>query len=443
MQTQVIETKPLELINLFEGIGESDFRAMQEVMAPWSYTKLSSAACPHYVSMMLRHGRGRDFKGSSLTNRGGENLAAGIAAHEMIENWILFNMGKEQLKQPGQILQNLRISINDWPLLIQQYERAKQIFKFDNGVPQFAGGEIIGVEDEIHVDYDWNFFNHELGKEDDENEDGFFKGTIDLIQWDEEEKILTITDHKRQWNVLSDTDLENHFQFMTYASLALAKYPQAHKVVLRMYFIRHGFYKSVEKFPVELQHIGETIRQQTLAYALKLYYNQHQVNAVPGEQCDTCDLAMSCPALGNGPEINGTIRSREEAEAVAAHLALYKKVVSEHESQLKDWSSVNGTVSSGAKKQYGYVPNKKDSWKCVDAENFLATAKALQGNQPELFDKLKLKTHDLLRLDQKNLDKVMSKLKSHGEKTGDWEPYKALQAFTETRVTTRFAHHNK
>lgn len=436
MQTQ--SEKQLELVKLFEGIGEDDFRGMQEALAPWSYTKLSSAACPHYVGMMLKKGRGRDFKGSSLTNRGGENLAAGIAAHEMIENWIQFNLGKEPLRQPGQILQDLRISINDWPLLVQQYEKAKEIFKFDNGVPQFAGGEIIGVEDEIHVDYDWNFFDHE-----NQEGDGFFKGTIDLIQWDEENKILTITDHKRQWNVLSDTDLENHFQFMTYASLALAKYPQAHKVVLRMYFIRHGFYKSVEKFPVELQHIGETIRQQTLAYALKLYYNQHQVDAVPGEHCDTCDLAMSCPAMGNAPAVNGTIRCAEEAEAVAAHLVLQKKVVSEYESQLKDWSAQNGNVKTGTKKQYGYVPNKKDSWKCVDAEGFLSMAKALQGNQPELFDRLKLKTHDLLRLDQRNLDKVMSKLKTHGEKTGDWGPYKDLQAYTETRVTTRFSLHNK
>lgn len=426
---------PMNIKSMFDGIDmttEAGMKAAQERLAPWSYTKLMSASCPYFVNTMLENGRGYDFKGESMSARGGENLSAGIAAHKMIENWMRFNMGLEPLRQPGEILSGMRVNMEDWPLLIEQYHKAKEVFAFTNGKPDFPGGEIIGVEEEVHVDYNWNFVEGE----------GFTKATIDLIQWDEEEQALTITDHKRQWNVLSDTDLEKDFQFSLYASIALRKYPNAHKIIRRMYFIRHGFYKSVECFPVELRNVPETVRQQVLALTLNLYRNMQIAEPFTGEQCSICDIAMRCPALSAAPKLNGTLRNREEAEAVAQNLILFKRAVSELEGQLKDWSSENGNVKTGVKKEFGYVPNKGDSWNCENPAGFLSAIRSMQANDPVLFNSLGVDSNELIKLDQKSLDKTMSKFKKHAEKTGNWGPYKALQSFTSTRITTRFSLHN-
>lgn len=409
------------------------YQKLEEALYPWSFTKLKSSSCPYYVNKMAETDRLRDFKGDLATKMGGGFLYAGIAIHNYIEQWLKYNMGeaeKPELADAMRYCQN--IEDEEFKLLVEQVEMAHECFSFSQGVPNFHGGKIVGVEDEIHVDKAWNFVDHEKG------DVGYFKATIDMIQWDEEDRCITITDHKRQWNILSETDLNKHLQMCIYGSLALAKYPHARKIVLRMYFARFGFYKEVTKFPLDFKSFPETARQMISRNCMRIFdqIDDPQVNV--GSQCSICQYANMCPGLTKNPLIDGRIVRKEDAVKVANDLYLAKRQVSDMESVLKEWCSENGPLSVNDK-SYGFAPQKTPSYECHDMTGFISSLRDMQQSEEtaDHLAELGINYKDYLCVDNKMAKKLITKLK----KDGDIAVYtEVLKYFTEKK-STRFRVH--
>lgn len=375
-------------------------------LLPWSYTKLNMAKCPYQSEKMIAAGFGSDFKGNIIC--GMENLEAGIAIHELLEMWHLHFCIDGDLVEPGEILCTKSIPIGEWLPLIEEYNRAKDFFAYKLGVPQFSGGEVRGVEVVLALDKDGVQIPANIAMR---KPYAYIKGTLDLLQI--EGGTATITDYKRQWNVLSRTDLNNNFQMMLYSYLVACAYPEVNQVAVRMYFTRHGYVQEIVREVPEIMKVKPVIDQ--LVHGLTANLKKYADDPIPspGDHCNVCRFVRSCP-ISENIELVPRIKTQDEAKKVASELSLRKIRVKSSTDRLKDWTSEFGpVVSDDGKMVYGYTASSSDSWEITNMDELLRIMlreqisvgdilapdssklkgfiKQIKNNNPELFESM-LKT---------------------------------------------------
>lgn len=330
-------------------------------LTPWSITKITMAVCPFIVNKMIEEKRMYDFKGIKSKNIKHNNLYAGIAIHEMLENWHKAHLDLEDFASPGEIIASYNIiKSSDWLKLIKEFERAKMIFAYDNdNVPQFAGGKVLGAEEIIEVDKSGKVCTKGLG---------FLKGTLDLVQI--EDDMLTITDYKRQYNVISATDLTDNFQMQLYAYLAACAHPEVNYIKTRMYFTRYGSFTEIIRSISEVKenHKGFNLIIEAMESKVKRYSKSDEdPEAIPGEHCELCEYTSICPVID---EFDGVIKDEEDAKKAAALLKLRTVQRESLTDSLKKYTSVHGAIDSG-KEKIGYLENKTRSWEVFDENKLL------------------------------------------------------------------------
>lgn len=431
----------------------------EEMFRPLSYTKLGSGLCPAQAEYYVKEGVIYDFKANAGDGRGQEQLHEGIALHELMDNWHESRAGIAEHQRPGAIFRKWNCRKLEITRMLEEIERFQGVFSYnEDGTPGFSGGAVVGTEVALHID---EFGNPVLAEDAETRESlnaallagnkhrpkSFFKATIDLMQWDEEEGTITLTDYKRQHNILSNTDARTSFQAMAYALTAFCHYPQADRVVFRFYFTRYGSFTEVQFTPSEVKGMLATIKeleymmvQNTLDY---MSLQTEETKYVAGEQCQFCPLASKCPKMKSSDIVErGMILNPAEASAAAAQLVLVNRLKSDLTDILKNWSKDHGAVEiDGIKgKQYGYVPQKNPSWECPKDRvgDFLALLEG-QSEDEKLQKIIWLK--DLLKIDGRALAKLVSKAEKLARETGDWEFHEKLTKTVIPKNKTTFREH--
>ena len=337
-------------------------------LRPWSYTKLIIGKCPFAANELIKMGIGKEFKGDVI--RGQENLAAGIAIHEALENWhnanLMFDL--ENMPPIGTLLSKYPIDSSDWPKIISEYTKALDVFHYQDGESQFSGGNVIGAEKIVQVDADGDVVPWP-------DNIGYLKGTLDLLQLSEDGDTITITDYKRQHNILSPTKMAENFQLMLYSYLASRLFPQAGKIVCRLYFTRYGHMVEIERDTRDLKLVKETIDQVILG--LRMLHASQPENSpqpIPGEQCDTCRFVLKCPLAQDDPDRVGVLKSFDDASRIATLVVLYESKLKAAKASLRTFTADNGEVTtSDGKITFGYRAQEKESWEARDIDGLVKT----------------------------------------------------------------------
>lgn len=402
------------------------FPLEEEKYLPWSITKMQALSCGRYARHLWEQGAEENAK----LDTGASYLIEGIAMHEAIESWIASHAFKKPLVELGAILSKWNILLDEWVTCFDQYEKAKRFFTFDEttGFPLFSGGDVYGLECVLGVDKDWNPIQSGESVP-------FCKGTIDMIQV--QGNVVTLTDHKRQWNILSETDIEQKLQMQLYASLAFAHFPKAHKVVFVMYFIRYGTSKEVSFFREDVANIPAVVR----AIAQKNINNlkSQRDKPTPGEMCSFCSISSNCPAGSIAEEDIQIIQNALQAKVLAQKLQLTKRWVSDASDRLKAWTMHNGPVSLDNGKNIGFVPAKDPQWETTNKEMLFSVVD--EWNRSGLLDKVKFSPDDLLSVDGKGLRKLVVALTQYSKDTGDKNPQAMIQSICHPKQKTTFREH--
>jgi hypothetical protein len=349
----------------------SKYFESNESLTPWSVTKINAARCPYATELMLKGGKGYDFKGGQ-PRIGQENLYAGIAIHELLENWHKAHIFGEDFAHPGEVIMNQQIiSPSDWMKLLEEFEKAKAAFEYDNdNNPKFPGGEVVGVEELIEVDRNGNIVPRG---------EGYLKGTLDLVQVGD--NCVTITDYKRQWNVISQSAAEDNFQMLFYSYLASCKYPKASFVTCRLYFTRYKSFVEVTRSTDAVKSSLPGIIAITEGINSVLKKHKDSAKPIPGDQCDLCSFVNQCPIA---EDVDGKVSSQEEATRLASLLQLREEQKRRLTDSLKSYASKHGEITVGDKK-VGYVPQKKQAWEVFDVKELLRVMYDFNINIDELF----------------------------------------------------------
>lgn len=418
------------LSQAIEERGDSFFR-------PLSTTKVKAGHCPRAVNLFFKNGRGYDFKDLKRQNRGAENLEEGIALHRLIDMWHNHNMHGEELQEPGVILSEHSIRLSEWSRILGEYKNVQKVFSYTDGKPNFGGGAVLGVENELHITHVGSPID--CCDRDAIHADSFFKGTLDLMQYDEEEGVLTLTDYKRQWNILSPTDAANSPQALMYSYAAMQHYPEAIRVVFRFFFTRSGVFRETQYTRSQLEHQLELLQQMEVAIVAKMKRYSEDAIPIAGEQCGLCPFSMTCPVMLEDVVTNGTVRNQNEAVALASKMHLMKRKVSESTLILKEWSSDNGPISIGNDKAYGFTESKSESYEINGKVSaFLERVDSLMDNED--FSRI-CWPDDLISVKSLALTKLVKKTKAMCEESGDWTVFEALMKHVQPKKNTTFRNH--
>ena len=250
---------------------------------------------------------------------------------------------------------------------------------------------------------------------------------LHIFQYNEEKQLVTITDYKRQWNVLSITDLENNFQMKFYAFLVSCMYPNAIEIITRLYFTRYGNFVEVRRTKEDAW--SELPGFIAIAQGINSVLRSHAKDAtpLPGEHCELCNYTLICPVID---EIDGVIKDFEEAIRAASLLSLRSKQKSDLDSSIRKFTSKHGPIDTGSKK-VGYIPSKTISWEVFDPEMLVA-----------LMEKHSIDPISMLSPDSRKINKFM---KSEGYKAdkGDDEVYMDLVRCVRKKQKTMFRSQKK
>jgi len=386
-----------------------DYMEKHNGLCPWSWTKINMAKCPFQSNKMIERGYGKEFKTDLV--RGMEFLEAGIAIHELIESWQLYNLGlgDAELEEPGIILSTKDIPVSEWLPLIKEYEKAQQFFNYlPDGEPGFSGGEVVGVEEIAQARHDGTSIDWVGNDPHKPYAGGYLKGTLDLLQ--KEGKHLLVTDYKRQWNVLSRSDVNSNMQMLLYSLLALYKYPDAETVGVRMYFTRFSYTQEIVRESSEVLKVRPVFDQIIAGLTHNLKKHWDDPIPTPGEQCGICRYLHSCP-ISENVELVPRIRSIEEAKKIASELALRKTRVKRSTDRLKDWTAENGPITTeDGQMQYGYVSSASESWEVVDIDALMRVMLQEQINIKDILAPDTRKTNTFIKGIRKKNPELFNKL---------------------------------
>lgn len=153
---------------------------------------------------------------------------------------------------------------------------------------------------------------------------------------------LLIDDAKTNWQLPSQSALENAYQNAFYLSAARLLFPGFKRYVFRYDFVRFNQFRFVEKTDAEMDAFEEHISTQDEAMA-----RAEELGAFPataGAHCGTC-LTAKCPVADNAMRFSGRLTGPAEAsEAVRVIAALHRSLELRQEA-LRAYSAEHGPVT--------------------------------------------------------------------------------------------------
>ena len=203
------------------------------------------------------------------------------------------------------------------------------------------------------------------------NPNAYFGARLDQISVDEDNKVVTVLDHKSTPSASSNAD--HDFQMGCYAWLVSLYYPEYEiRTVLHYAHPRLNFYAAPVYWDKEsLDDVEDEIRVRVSSIE-----SFSEFPALPGSHCDYCHMIQQCPELrtiqeqNSRGEINLNISSIEDMRRVANQLrvtgALYDQLNRKLKEAIETHAPDNGVAIEGM--WYGFkVSDEKVDWHATEA----------------------------------------------------------------------------
>lgn len=191
--------------------------------------------------------------------------------------------------------------INELPDILDWVKRWRDRYKLSKF--------LVGYEEKMAIDEEYKEC---------EWSEAAYRGIVDVI--DINGTHCKITDYKSQANILSQTDLDAHFQLSFYAWLVSKFYPYVKTFEVRIWYLRYGMYHTTPR-------TFEQIKQFEEGLLLKVdkVMSIENWEPVPCDYCKWCDHTGRCPIGkpdedGNYPPVPKKITEEEQAEHYAREL---------------------------------------------------------------------------------------------------------------------------
>ena len=225
--------------------------------SPYSFSKINLAACP-FAFWLRYHEKLKGVRNPIFD--------LGSVIHLILAKLIEYIIAGKEYDSDQVILLYMRATVRD-----RIDELRKEVWLFEKYF-EFNPELVVGVEERMSINRDGT-----AGK----YNSSFLRGILDLIEIDGDTCI--ITDHKSQFNVLSDGDMAKHEQLRFYCFMVMHFWPQVERFITRIYFTRYGVTKSavIEK-------------DQVLRYGKRLAISIDHIEAmdkwpaIPGDTCTIC-----------------------------------------------------------------------------------------------------------------------------------------------------------
>ena len=259
---------------------------------------------------------------------------------------------------------------------------------------------------------------------------------MDLVQ--RQGKTVTITDHKRQWNIMSETDMRARLQFQLYASIAFAHHPDALRVVVRVYYIRYGTVKEVTFLPEEVARIPDTVRAIDAARNLFLT-NESSPDVSPSAHCKLCPIAPTCPGIIQEENEFIVPKTMQEAKLLADRISIYNRFLSDAKTALKEFSAAHGDIPTQGGKAYGFVASKDPEW---ESSNFEALVMLLDDLEAAgVLKEINFQPEAIIKENGKGIAKLAKLLRQYGDASGSSEAFEQLSMLAHPKTKTTFREH--
>jgi hypothetical protein len=301
--------------------------------APYSHSKIQTGYCPFaFKKRYIDHDKG--------ISRGNSDFGGMI--HLIIADVIKAQVNEKEYSLVDLI--NKHITHDLLPRM-QEIQEVLEIFRMRF---RFNKENVVGVEERMAID--------ENGDEA-PWDNSLFRGIIDLIEIDGAHGI--ITDHKTQFNIFNQEEMDNNDQMTGYCYLAHKIYPQLKTFTIRIYFARYGAYRSTTREIKDLE-----LMEQRLGIAIEKIEQIEEWVSIAGASCVFCDYISDCPLAQYDP--NGSDIQMVTTHAQAIEQARLLRVREEQNKKSKEllqaYCSVNGPVEISGDYAYGYVDSESNGW---------------------------------------------------------------------------------
>lgn len=302
--------------------------------APYSNSKIAKGHCPFA------------FKKTYIeraTKRRLENLEFGAAVHDIIRDILECRLKGEPIDDVmGIISQNTPHSVS------HRLEEIVGIIKTFQERFRMNMQYVVGVEEKVSIDRDGNECPWDIG---------YLRGIVDILEINGDH--ATITDHKTQFNILSDGDMDNHEQLSFYCLLIKSFYPQVEKFTVRIYFARYGVTKQSTRTMEDVVRYADVVESR-----IQSIERIEEWVPIPGPTCTICEHIHLCPLAQYDKEDRDDLLIVDSASASrAAKLLRVREVqVQRIKEALRSYSAKHGAIKVSDGWSYGYVPRQSVQW---------------------------------------------------------------------------------
>jgi len=168
---------------------------------------------------------------------------------------------------------------------------------------------LVGFEERMAIDENYNECDWKAAA---------YRGIVDLI--DINGTHCKVTDYKSQPNILSQTDLDEHFQLTFYAWLVSKFYPFVRTFEVRIWYLRYGMMRSTPRTVMQLKDFEtDLLLKVDKVMAIKDW------EPIPCDYCKWCDHTGRCPVgqpdeKGDYEVIPEVILTEEQAQHYGGEL---------------------------------------------------------------------------------------------------------------------------
>ena len=361
--------------------------------APYSFSKLQLAHCPFAFRKKYIE------KIPEVTS---PNALFGKVVHAIIAD-IIKNQVMERSYDLAELFdQHMPQSLVPRTREIQDIlDIFRQRFSFDKD-------DVVGVEEKIALDSYGNLCDWDQS---------FLRGVLDLIEIKGGKGF--ITDHKTQYNILSQEEMDRNGQLTMYCLLAKAAYPQLQSFDVKIYFARYGAYRSSTRTQKDLE-----LFDMELKLAIDKLESITEWVPVAGASCTFCGYMSQCPLAIYDPR--GTdlpqVVTDQQAIELARLLRVREEQIKKQKALLQQYCSQHGDVVISDDYCYGYVSTDTTEWPIAETEQ------ALSRHGQNILDHVTVA--------KRSIDKLLSQ--SHRL---DPDLYETLSAVGIPKTTTSFRGH--
>lgn len=300
---------------------------------PYSHSRIQTGYCPFAF-------RRRYIERKKGVQRGNSNFGKVI-------HLILADIIKAQVVKSSYNITELIEKHIEHELLerLREIQEILQTFSYQF---TFNADKVVGVEEAIAVDIDGNEAPWD---------DCYIRGVLDLIEIDGTH--ATIIDHKTQFNILNQEQMDHNLQLSLYCYLAKCMYPQLQSFTIKIYFARYGVYRSSQRSLSDLEKC-----KQELDISISKIEEIEEWVPISGNGCAFCEYIHECPlaqydTAGKEPP---QVMNEDQAVKEARLIRVREEQVKIAKERLKAWCSSNGPISVSEDFSMGFVANEKTEW---------------------------------------------------------------------------------